>query len=314
MPKYSFNTIYIVGWNRGYTQYYSEVMKNNFGTPVDPAFSEFDPIKYLIQKARPKGIKIILWFEFGFSYRYKNETNSEIERRKPHWISINRQGAPVEKNGFYWLNAFDPEVQKFMIDLISEAVHKYDIDGIQGDDRLPALPSSAGYNRGIVEDFFNQYSYSPSDDKDTLWVQFRADKLTDFLGNLYKHLKSIRPDLIISMSPSIYPWSLNEYLQDWPRWISDGLVDELLPQVYRRNLAAYQSTLNNNVLKFIPDHFLNRLFPGILLKINDYYTDDQLLFQKISFNRSKGIKGEVFFYFEGIKKRPKFFKGYSKAF
>ena len=38
------------------------------------------------------------------------------------------------KNGFDWLNAFDPEVQNFMISLFKEVVTNYEIDGVQGDD------------------------------------------------------------------------------------------------------------------------------------------------------------------------------------
>ncbi|RQH24258.1 hypothetical protein D5R40_29875 [Okeania hirsuta] len=37
------------------------------------------------------------------------------------------------------------EVQKFVLALLKEVVVKYEVDGIQGDDRLPALPSMAGY-------------------------------------------------------------------------------------------------------------------------------------------------------------------------
>jgi uncharacterized lipoprotein YddW (UPF0748 family) len=44
------------------------------------------------------------------------------------------------------MNAFHPEVQQFMLDLILSLGKTHKIDGIQGDDRLPALPSLAGYD------------------------------------------------------------------------------------------------------------------------------------------------------------------------
>lgn len=38
-----------------------------------------------------------------------------------------------------------PEVRGFMMDLILEVVNEYpDIDGVQGDDRLPAMPLKVG--------------------------------------------------------------------------------------------------------------------------------------------------------------------------
>ena len=39
-----------------------------------------------------------------------------------------------------WWNALHPGPQKFLLELIEEVVTRYDIDGIQGDDRLPAMP------------------------------------------------------------------------------------------------------------------------------------------------------------------------------
>ena len=57
----------------------------------------------------------------------------------------------MTKNKFQWMNAFHPEVQDFMLDLISEILFSYPtIDGIQGDDRLPALPSTAGYDEYTI--------------------------------------------------------------------------------------------------------------------------------------------------------------------
>ena len=37
-----------------------------------------------------------------------------------------------------------------MISLFQEVISKYDIDGVQGDDRLPAMPSIAGYEPSTI--------------------------------------------------------------------------------------------------------------------------------------------------------------------
>lgn len=47
---------------------------------------------------------------------------------------------------FFWWNGLHPEVQYFMHDLVLEVVKNYKVDGIQGDDRLPAMPSEGGYD------------------------------------------------------------------------------------------------------------------------------------------------------------------------
>ncbi len=53
----------------------------------------------------------------------------------------------------------------------------------------------------------------------------------------------------------------------------------------------------------------HKVFPGILLRVGDYYASDTLLRQNIAENRKWGIQGEVFFYYEGLRKHPQFFEG-----
>lgn len=47
------------------------------------------------------------WFEYGFSSSY-NASGGIIIEKKPHWKAIDSKGNLVVKNGFDWLNGFDP--------------------------------------------------------------------------------------------------------------------------------------------------------------------------------------------------------------
>ena len=49
-----------------------------------------------------------------------------------------------QKKEFFWWNELHPEVQDFMNKLVLEVVNNYNIDGIQGDDCLPAVPGEGG--------------------------------------------------------------------------------------------------------------------------------------------------------------------------
>jgi uncharacterized lipoprotein YddW (UPF0748 family) len=312
--KYGFNTIYTVTWNRGCTLYPSKVMKSTFGVEIMPGFEGRDPLKELIELAKPKGIKVIAWFEFGFSYAYKNEGGAFIAEKKPHWVALGSDGKVVQKNGFYWMNAFDEEVQDFILSLVKEVVTSYDIDGIQGDDRLPAVPSEAGYDAQTVQRYMKEHDgvAPPKDCKQDEWVQWRADILNSFMGKLYHEVKALKKSCVVSMSPSIYPWSKYEYLQDWPSWVKNGYVDNLCPQVYRYDVKAYEKALKENVLEYLPKGYLKKLSPGILLKVDDYVAADDYLRSAVQINRKNGVKGEVFFFYEGISLRSDFFKSYKK--
>ncbi len=303
------NTIFVVTWNKTMTTYPSKIMKNLTGVEIDTLFTGRDPLRELIEAAHKKNIKVFAWFEFGFSSSYKLE-GGELLKLKPDWAALNVNGKLVTKNGFDWMNGFNPEVQNFMLSLIMEVVKNYDVDGIQGDDRLPAMPSESGYDSYTVKLYKSEHhgNMPPKNFKDPSWVQWRADILNRFMAKIYKTVKAFNNDIIVSMAPSLYPWSKEEYLQDWPKWLRDGYVDLIIPQVYRYTISRYKQEMKQIIHKQIDKDQLFRFFPGILLKVGDYYPSKRFLKEMINENRKFGIKGEVYFFYEGLKKYPNFFR------
>lgn len=308
--RLGFNTIYTVTWNRGYTLYPSSIMEQTFGERIDPKLEGRDPLQELIELAHAKEIRVIAWFEFGFASSYGEADGGYLLRQKPNWAARDSAGQIVSKNGFQWMNAFDPEVQNFMLSLIKEVVEKYDVDGIQGDDRLPALPSLAGYDSLTVAAYQAEHNgqVPPRNYKDTAWVDWRANRLNDFMGRMSQELRALDADLTLSFSPSIYPWSKFEYLQDWPTWVEKGWVDEICPQVYRYDIEAYRLALDAIVKEQVEPEHHHLLAPGILLKVGDYIASDTLIRQMVEHNRSHGLNGEVFFFYEGLKRQEAFFE------
>ncbi len=304
-----FNLICVVTYNKGITLYPSKTMKELIGQEIDSAFIGRDPLKELIEEAHKENIKVIAWFEFGFSSSYKLD-GGKIVKAKPNWASKNNEGKLVTKNGFDWLNGFDPEVQDFMLSLIKEVVTNYNIDGVQGDDRLPAMPVEAGYEDYTVKKYASEHNGNlpPKNFRDSAWVNWRAEILNEYMAKIYKTVKDIKPNVIVSMAPSIYPWSKEEYLQDWPSWVKNGYVDLVIPQLYRQDLDAYIKVLNDIVNDQLTKEELKKFYPGILLKVGSYYPSEQLLLDMIKENRKRNINGEVFFFYEGIKKYPNIFK------
>jgi uncharacterized lipoprotein YddW (UPF0748 family) len=307
------NTIFVVTWNKAMTTYPSKVVKELTGIEIDPVFKGRDPLKELIYAAHKKDIKVIAWFEFGFSTSFKNNGGSII-KLKPEWAALDNKGKLVSKNGFEWMNGFNPEVQDFMLSMIMEVVKNYDVDGIQGDDRLPAMPSESGYDKYTIDRYRSEHNdqYPPKMFKDTAWVQWRANILNLYMKRIYTSVKSVKPNVVVTMSPSIYPWSKEEYLQDWPTWLTNGYVDQIIPQNYRYDLKRYSESLDEIVNKQIDKDKLDRFYPGILLKVGKYYPSQKFLSEMIIENRKHGINGEVFFFYEGLKKYPNFFKNLYK--
>jgi len=296
--KHQINHLFVVVWNKGVTQYPSDVLKKYIGIKQEQMLSHFDPLKFLIEVAHRQDIKVHAWFEFGFSFAYNDPKSPWIEKY-PDWLGRDSEGEILKKNNFMWWNGLHPGPQKFLLELIEEVVVKYDVDGIQGDDRLPAMPSEGGYDPYTMSLFQKEFNTSPpKNHKEENWISWRSDKLSKFGKKVYQEVKSINPKTQVSWAPSIYPWSKQEYLQSWPDWITGGYADFIVPQFYRYQLDDYskiidqlETQLNLNERK--------KVYAGVLTALGaGYRINDTLLVDMVNYHRSKGIEGEVFFYYE----------------
>jgi len=298
--------IFMVVYNNARTVYPSTVMQNLIGRSIKEGFEGRDPLQEMIDEAHAANLKVYAWFEYGFSSSF-SANGGQILQAKPHWAGRTQNGGLVVKNGFDWLNAFHPEVQDFLMSLINEVVTKYNVDGVQGDDRLPAMPSEGGYDDYTVNLYKSENGGAnpPTNTKDAGWLDWRAKKLNRFMKRIYTEVKAAKPNMKIIMSPSVYPFALTEYLQDWPTWVDSSWVDGIIPQVYRDNITSYRTTLQSQKAYF--KNKLNLYTPGVLLKTGTTLPSDQFLNEMIQTNRNEGLKAEVFFFYEGVKDKLTFF-------
>lgn len=306
--QFGLNTIYVVTWNKGVTMYPSPVVEKYIGVKQDPVYKGFDPIKEIIDQGHKAGIKVIGWFEYGFAYDYK-DTNSLWLQKYPHWAGRSADGKLLQKNGFYWWNSLHPEVQTFMTEMLLDFVKRYDADGIQGDDRLPAMPSEGGYDDYTKSVYAKEHDGAapPMDSKKPQWLEWRAGKLNAYIKNLYAKVKAQKKSYIVSWAPSIYPWSKEQYLQDWPAWLNGGYADEILPQLYRYDIKAYEKILKELDEQVTPAQ-KGKVFPGLLIGLGDgYQVKQEMLEGMIELNRKYGFGGECTFYYEGLKKLTPFY-------
>jgi uncharacterized lipoprotein YddW (UPF0748 family) len=298
-----FNFIFPVVWNRGYTLFPSQVMsKYNFPSQdSDYQQQQRDPLAEIITIAHQFNIKVIPWFEYGFAASHLL-SGGHILEQKPQWKAIDKDGATVRHGSLTWMNSLNPEVQKFMQELILEVVGQYDVDGIQGCDRLPALPITAGYDTETQQEYQKQCNRSmPQNCKDKSWIRWRADILTEFLVTLYQLVKTAKPQLIFSLSPAVYPFCLENLLQDSKTWVEKGLVDLIHPQIYRSSFSSYRQEVEK-IIKMIDPHLHHKFAPGIALTANGKDLSIRDILKCIKLNRDRNFSGEVFFHYEGLRK------------
>lgn len=308
--EYGINHIFVVVWNNGRTLYPSQMMKDLIGVEIAEKYAGRDPLCEMIEEAHANDIKVHAWFEYGFAASY-GQNGGLILQVKPEWAGRDSSGRLLEKNGFVWMNSLLPEVQDFILSLVREVVQEYEIDGIMGDDRLPAMPSCGGYDDYTCELYKKEHNGQkpPVDEKNAEWLDWRIGKLSDFMGRLYHEVKSFNPAIMVSSAPSVYPWGKNEYLQDWPSWLEKGYIDWVIPQHYRYDIDSYQSTLVQQ-LSYVGVEDRKKFMPGILIQNGDYNPTEDFLRKMIGCNRRNQIENECFWFYEGLVKYSSFFEYY----
>ncbi len=245
-----FNTVYPVVWQRGYTLYPSEVTKQLAGADVLPnsPFVERDMLREIIELAQPLNMRVIAWFEYGLML----PPQSSIARQHKDLLTLDInektqriQGANGELDPNVWLNPCHQRVRKFMVDLVTEVVKKYPVAGVQLDDHF-CFPQEMGYDK-FSQQLFQQHNFgdiAPIEHDSQVWLEWGAEQLTELLRQIARSVKSVRRNCLVSISPNPLNFSRHRYLADWQKWLELGLMDELVLQVYRDRLDAFEIELN----------------------------------------------------------------------
>ena len=267
LAQIGLNTVYIETWKNGYTQYPSDTLQRIIGVDRRPALMKMDPsdpdrpveardlLSETLIEAHRNGLLYIAWFEYGFMAAHQTTMN-HLREQRPEWLSRDIEGNTVAPNGFVWMNPLHPEARRFLLDLILEAVDRYDLDGVQLDDRIVWPYVTMGYDDFTVAWYRNEHGGSPppADARDPEWMRWRAEKVNDYARQFVKELRAKRPGLIVSLSPAPYPWCYENYLLEWPQWArwepgnSEGMWwDEFIPQCYRYDYEAFKRTWDEQV-------------------------------------------------------------------
>lgn len=296
----------------GETIFPSKTMELYQFTPQNEKFLGFDPLKVWIEEAHKRNMKVHIWFETFYvgneNPKYNPKSILAVNRdwgnkTKRDFDSISAVPSPSEHGG-YFLDPANPDVQQFLVDLITEIIQKYHPDGINLDYiRYPQSIAAkfAGYdlsNWGYTEyarnEFKKLYGKDPIDISynDALWdtwAKYRQDKVTSFvlrISNLTKQNK-------IMLTAVIFPdrqKALETKQQDWKTWSSLGYVDGFTPLL----LTCDAKTANLMLQDVIKNKSQNtNLYAGLFITFMDGSSED--LLRQIQEARKLNAKGVIMF-------------------
>ena len=309
----NFNTVYPTVWNWGYTLFPSAVAKQVTGykqglypdlaetgrqTRLEEAQGNRDMLLELIEIAHSRDLKVIPWFEFGFMA----PADSALAMRHPDWLTQKQDGSLITPEGDHdrvWLNPFHPEVQSFILELVAELSANYDIDGFQVDDHM-GLPFAYGYDAYTVNLYKQEHNGQapPLDPKDAEWTRWRADKITDFMGQVFRTVKRYKPQAIMSVSPNPHEFAYEYYLQDWDTWLKRGYVEELIIQLYRNDLGRFVWEMGQDAAEFARNHVPTSV--GILSGLRGRSVPMSQIAEQVEAVRDRDYAGVSFFFYETL--------------
>ena len=190
---------------------WSEFLTGQIGG--DPGY---DPLAFAVEEAHARGIELHAWFN-----PFRGNVQTTL-RSYPY-------------GRFVWMDPGDPVVRQRGLDVVSDVVRRYDIDGVHMDDYFYPYPE-----KDLPfpdDDTYAQYGAGMSRS------EWRRDNINRFVQELYTTVKSIKPNIEVGISPfgiwrpghprQIQGFDAYEKIYaDSKLWLRKGWVDYLAPQLY----------------------------------------------------------------------------------
>ena len=272
------------------------------GSDVAPAHGVVGPTASLLAALGRAGLERVGWFEFGLmapvgapwlvgrdDLLLRDASGSSLWQESP---GLNR----------VWLNPILPEVQQLLEDLVVDACTTLPLEAIQFDDHL-GYPVRFGYDAATLAAWRATEAGRRNPSPDPLapaWVAWRAEQVTALLARLRAAMAAACPAVRVSVSPNPQEFSYSHYLADWSTWVRRGLVDEVVVQIYRDNLAALGRELAHPSLSEAARRVPVRI--GLLAGLKRQPKDPGQLRRELELVQGRGYRGIDLFFYESARR------------
>jgi uncharacterized lipoprotein YddW (UPF0748 family) len=195
----------------------------------------YDPLAFAVTEAHKRNLEFHGWFN-----PYRVSMNTDINalvpthpaRVHPDWV--------VAYGGKLYYNPGIPEVRKFTIDAIMDAVRKYDIDAVHFDDYFYPYPVAG-------QTFDDTATYAKYGNGVPL-ADWRRSNIDALMSGLSSAIRSAKPWVQFGVSPFAV-WrnastdpegsptqagvqTYDDLYADTRKWVREGWLDYITPQVY----------------------------------------------------------------------------------
>lgn len=213
---------------------WSAYLTGQMGQAPDPYYY---PLRFAVQEAHKRGLELHAWFN-----PYRAGHPADTSALAPNHISQTHPEYVRAYGEYLWLDPGVPEARAYTRRVILDVVRRYDIDGVHFDDYFypyrayadgADFPDSTSWQRARR----NGTTMSRAD-----WRRHNVDQLIE---EVYSGIKAIKPHVKFGVSPfgiwrPGYPQqttgfdAYNELYADARKWLREGWVDYMTPQIYYR--------------------------------------------------------------------------------
>ena len=204
----------------------------------------YDPLAFAVAEAHARGLEIHAWIN---PFRAGNTADS-LALAPSHVFHTHRDFVRVYGSQL-WVDPGDPAAQDYVMRVIDDIVTRYDVDGIHADDYFYPYPVNDASGQAI--DFPDSATYARSGTTLSR-PDWRRQNVDRFVERLYREVHQLEPNLAVGISP-FGIWrpgnpsgvsGLDAYASlyaDSRKWLQQGWVDYLAPQLYWSIAAPQQS-------------------------------------------------------------------------
>ena len=295
--------------------------------------TSFDPLAYLIPKAKENGIKVHAWLNtyLLWSSRVKPVQKNHLFYTNMEWLDQNKRGEinishelkklNGGKNGNegLYLSPNHPKVNPYLISVFKELIENYELDGLHLD-YIRYHDSEYGQNPDAIAQYRKenglkvlQLSTSAPDPmtaaKAGQWSDSRRKAVTELVRDTKSLIDVIRPNLILSaaVKPNLYQ-ARDRYYQEWDVWLAAGYLDKAVVMNYTKILKDFAANID-----IIYDNLPTKYRKKIVMGIATYNQSARQVVDKVKYTRVTRFKGISFFSYNVMVQNPRYFKSIKKV-
>lgn len=283
------------------------------GTEGQSPSPYYDPLQFAVEECHKRCLELHAWFNpYRASITQKAKHSPlHISNTHPDWV--HPFGTLV------WMEPGDPQVQQHTADVIMDVVKRYDIDGVHFDDYFypyDIAPKNPFPDNSVYRKYRTGGGTLNLDD-------WRRDNINSMVQEVYARIKKEKPWVKFGIAPfgiwqPGYPTgivglnSYNELYSDSRKWLQDGMLDYLTPQLYWKISPPKQGY--SRLLEWWLQQNTNgrHIYPGnnisnVGFKGKKAWSFSEIVNQ-VHVTREQGALGNIFFSMKVLMKNSRGFR------